>query len=192
MPQNAAKKEGRTKPPGGRRVSASEVQRRLDAVDEMLRAGKTRAEVVESMVRAFGLAPRSADSYIARARERWAEESKGDREVARTAALARLDRLSGKAEDRGAFGAAVAAEKLKAQVSGLFAPQQLDVRAAVVPAAPPEDEMSEQTIGEELAAVAALLARMITAGEVEATPDLVSDVRTLAEAVGLVGVHRGA
>jgi hypothetical protein len=88
-------------------VSKTEVAQRLDHADKLLRDGKPRAEVVESMTRMFGVSTRAADSYIAKARERWASESKDVREVERGVTLARLDRLSGKAEHRGAFAAAV-------------------------------------------------------------------------------------
>ena len=82
-------------------MSQAAVQRRLDRTDKMLREGTARAELVESMTRTFGVSTRAADSYIAKARDRWADESKDVREVERAATLSRLDHLSGKAEKRG-------------------------------------------------------------------------------------------
>lgn len=137
MPQHAAKNGGRAKPPGGRRTSAAEGQARLDFADKMLRDGHARGDVVDAMAAKFGVSTSAADSYIARARDRWAEESKGAREVERSAALSRLDRLLGKAEKRGQFGAAVSAEKLGAQVTGILAPQAVEVEATVAPATAP-------------------------------------------------------
>ena len=103
MPRNAAKTGRPPSPPGGRRVSKAEVQRRLDHADKLLRDGKSRADVVDSMVWTFGVSTRAADSYIAKVRERWAEESKGGREVERAATMARLDpgtRAARRADDR--------------------------------------------------------------------------------------------
>ncbi len=164
------------------------MQRRLDHADKLLREGKPRAEVVESMTRAFGVSTRAADSYIARARERWASESRDVREVERGVTLARLDRLSGKAEGRGAFGAAVSAEKLKAQVNGLLAPQAIEVTATVTNAAPAADEdLSDQAIAEELVAIGSVLASMLRKGEVQVTPSLLESVRGLIQDVRVVG-----
>jgi hypothetical protein len=140
-------------------VGKAEVQRRLDHADKLLRDGKARADVVDSMVRTFGVSTRAADSYIAKVRERWAEESKGTRDVDRSATLARLDRISGKAENRGAFGAAVSAEKLRAQVTGLLVPQAVEVKATIATAAAPDENLSDAAIAEELSAIASLLGR---------------------------------
>jgi hypothetical protein len=167
-------------------VGKAEVQRRLDHADKLLRDGKARADVVDSMVRTFGVSTRAADSYIAKVRERWAEESKGTRDVDRSATLARLDRISGKAENRGAFGAAVSAEKLRAQVTGLLVPQAVEVKATIAIVAAPDENLSDAAIAEELSAIASLLASMVKAGHIEVTGELVADVRELAEAVGLL------
>ncbi|MBX3506489.1 MAG: hypothetical protein KF895_13505, partial [Parvibaculum sp.] len=186
MPQHAAKNGGRAKPPGGRRASGAEVQARLDFADKMLRDGHSRADVVGAMTSKFGVSMRAADSYIARARDRWAEESKGVREVERVASLNRLDRISGKAEKRGQFGAAVSAEKLRAQVTGLLAPQAVEVKATVETAKPAEPDLSDAAIAEELSAIASVLSYMVKAGHIEVTGGLIADVRELAEAVGLL------
>jgi hypothetical protein len=138
------------------------------------------------MTSTFGISTRAADSYIARARERWAEESKDVREAERAATLARLDRLSGKAETRGAFSAAVSAEILRAQVNGLLAPQAVEVKATLATAKPPDAALSDAAIAEELAAIASVLAYMVKAGHIEVTGGLIGDVRELAEAVGLL------
>jgi hypothetical protein len=186
MPQHAATNQGAPRPPGGRRASKAEVQRRLDHADKLLRDGKPRAEVVDSMVRTFTISVRAADSYIARVRERWAEESKGGRETERASTLARLDRLSGKAERRGSFAAAVSAEKLKAQVNGLLAPQAIEVKATVTQevSAAQEEEQSDQARAEELMSIAWCLTHMMSSREVEVTPRLVDSARGLLKAAG--------
>lgn len=186
IPQTAAKGESTRKPPGGRRVSKPEVQRRLDHADKMLRDGKPRAEVVESMVSTFGVSTRAADSYIARARERWAEESKGAREVERTSTLARLARLSGKAEKRGHFGAAVSAEKLRAQVTGLLAPHAIEVKATIAAPPPqPEEPLTDEDIDRELSEIALFFAYVLQGRALAPSADVVENVRVLAELVGV-------
>lgn len=191
MPQHAAKNGARAKPPGGRRASGAEVQARLDFADKMLRDGHSRGDVVDAMAAKFGVSTRAADSYIARARRRWAEESKGTREVERGAALNRLDRLSGKAEKRGQFGAAVSAEKLRAQVTGILAPQAVEVKATVTPAATSNDEsMTDEQIVEELAQCAEFMAYMLVERRdkpVTPTPQIIESVRLLVGEVRKLG-----
>ncbi len=109
----------------------------------MLRDGQARVEVIEVMRRRFGASTRAADSYIARARERWATESTDIREVQRTATLARLDRLFARAERRGAFAAAVSAEKLRAQICGLLAPRDIHVSLEQMDVSKMSDEQLE-------------------------------------------------
>lgn len=180
MLQHAARNGARAKPPGGRRASGAEVQVRLDFADKMLCEGHSRADVVEAMTSKFGVSTRAADSYIARARARSADESKSAREVERVAALSRLDRLSGKAEKRGQFGAAVSAEKLRAQVTGILAPQPAEVQATVAPATTaPDAEMTAQRIVEEMADIAVFMSYMLETHEVELTPRLTESVDTL-------------
>lgn len=196
MLQHAAKNRARAKPPGGRRASAAEVQARLDFADKMLRDGHSRGDVVEAMASKFGASTRATDSYIARARERWAEESKGAREVERTAALSRLDRLSGKAEKRGQFGAAVSAEKLRAQVTGILAPQAVEVKATVATATSNDEAMTDEQIVEELAECASFMAYMLverrdkpvtpTPKVIESVRLLVGEVRKLGQIVGIL------
>lgn len=122
MPRIAAKKG----PPGGRRASAAEVDRRLSRVEQLLRDGNDRASVVAIVGHEFGVGARTVDDYIARARSKWNRESAETRADDRLTALSRLDELSRKAEKRGAFGAAVAAERLRVDVQGLKAPEQIE------------------------------------------------------------------
>lgn len=75
------KEAGASEPPGGRRMSEAEVPRRLHHADKLRREGKPRGEVVASMTHRFGVSTCAADSCIARARERWATESKDVRDV---------------------------------------------------------------------------------------------------------------
>src|SRR4051812_17870601 len=106
MPQLAAKK----RPPGGRRVSRIEMDRRLQVAEAMLRDGQSRREVVLELGRRFGASPRTSDEYITRVRSRWIEEGAEARKTERERAVARLRYISRKAEAKGAFAAAVNAE----------------------------------------------------------------------------------
>lgn len=180
-------------PPGrGRTVTDAEKVRRLDVAERMMRDGVSRAAIVEAMGQQFGLSTRAADEYMRRARERWATESKDVRDVERGVTLARLDRLSGKAEGRGAFGAAVSAEKLKAQVNGLLAPQAIEVKATVTNATPAADEnLSDQEAAEELLSIGRVLTSMLRQHEVEVTPALVESVRGLITEVRALGQFVG-
>lgn len=56
-----------------------------------------------------------------------------------------------KAEKRGAFAAALSAEKLRAQINGLLAP--VEVKATVAAAAPPVPEMTYEEALAELEAL---------------------------------------
>jgi hypothetical protein len=165
-------------------VSQVEVQRRLDYADNLLRNGKSRADVVAEMAGTFGISTRAADSYIARVRSNWVEESKAGREVEREAALARLDRLSGKAEQRGQFGAAVSAEKLRAQVTGILEPKTVNVTASVE-ATPAARDLTEEECYAELAGLVGDVAEYVRSCAVVPTPKLLADVKALADALGL-------
>lgn len=190
MPQHVAGNGGRTKPPGGRRASGAEVQARLDFADKMLRDGRSRGDVVGAMASRFGTSTRAADSYIARARRRWVEESKGTREVERVAALNRLDRLSGKAEKRGQFGAAVSAEKLRAQVTGILATQAVEVKPAVATTTSNDEAMTDEQIVEELAECASFMAYMLVErrdNPLTPTPQIMDSVRLLVGEVRKLG-----
>lgn len=135
-PQGMPRIAANNRPPGGRRGTEAELSRRLARVDELLRGGTSRGDVVATCAREFGCASRTADDYIARVRQRWATESSPEtRADDRARALGRLDELSKKAEKRGAFGAAVSAERLKVDVLGLKEPERIeaDVRPQPCP-----------------------------------------------------------
>lgn len=153
---------GTPPPGGGQRVTEVEKLRRLDVTERMMRDGASRADVLGAMGTQFGLSTRAADEYMRRARERLAVEAKGAREDERAATVTRLDHLSKKAEARGAFGAAVNAERLRAQVLGLMAPQAVEMRATVRAHAhdawsPEDEDLTEEQIDAELEAIAEVL-----------------------------------
>lgn len=155
MGQFAATKRGTGKR-GGTRVSKTEVARRLDVADRLLREQRPRPVIINALRTEFGVGTRAADEYIRRARERWAVESLGDRDAARAATILRLEHLSVKAEKRGAFAAAVSAEKLRAQINGLLA--AVEVKATVEAAAsPPAREPTLAEALEELEAIEEIL-----------------------------------
>jgi transposase len=183
MLRHAATKRPQT-PPGGRRVGAAEVERRLAVVESLLREGRSRSEVVNEMAARFGASTRTADDYIARVREAWAGNAGARREAERGATIARLEDLSRKAEKRGNFAAAVAAERLLADVRGVRAPQELEVRTTQAQP-PPEVDLTEEQIVEELSSAVEVLARALARGPTEPTRALAEAARELAEAVGL-------
>jgi hypothetical protein len=183
MPRHAATK-ARQAPPGGRRVGSAEVERRLAAVESLLREGRSRQEVVAEMASRFGASTRTADDYIARVRHAWAGDAAARREADRGATIARLEDLSRKAEKRGAFGAAVGAERLLADVRGVRAPQELEVRTTQAQP-PPELDLTEEQVVEELSSAVEVLARALARGPTEPTRALAEAARELAEAVGL-------
>jgi transposase len=183
MPRHAATKRPLA-PPGGRRVGAAEVERRLAAVESLLREGRSRSEVVGEMAARFGASMRTADDYIARVRQAWAGDAGARREAEREATVTRLEDLSRKAEKRGAFGAAVAAERLLADVRGVRAPQELEVRTTQAQP-PPEVDLTEEQIVEELSSAVEVLARALARGPTAPLPGLVDAAKELAEAVGL-------
>ncbi|MFO0662988.1 MAG: hypothetical protein U0174_03500 [Polyangiaceae bacterium] len=142
---------------GGHRPSDAEVNHRLEAADVLLRGGAAPAEASRALVAQFGISQRCASAYVARVHARWEAESREGREQKRDQALARLTQLSRSAEARGAFGAAVQAEKVKAQINGLLAPQQVQVQAAVQVSPSQKDDFSLAAVVEELEAIEEIL-----------------------------------
>lgn len=110
-PRNAAKR-------GGRRVSKAEVRRRTVFCEELLVTGATRARVVEVMCREFGMKPRTADDYRARAYQRWGEVEHERRAVRRAETIRRMDRAAAIMEANGAWSAWASIEYRRAQVLG--------------------------------------------------------------------------
>jgi hypothetical protein len=184
MRQHAATKTGSQQSPGGRRVGKAEIQRRLDLADGMLRDGRSRAEVIRALRSQHGVSLRTADQYIRRARERWAAESKEGRTAEREVTLARLTHLSSKAEQRGAFAAAVAAERLRADVLGLRAPEQLQVQASVAEQRTEAPVSYEQALA-EMAECLPILARAVRKGAL-VTSVLARGAAELSDAIATV------
>ena len=86
----------------------------------------------------------------------------------------------------------MSAEKLKAQVNGLLAPQAIEVKATATNATPaPDENLSDQQIAEELASIGWVLASMLERGDVQVTPTLVESLRGLIKDVRALGQHVG-
>jgi hypothetical protein len=121
------------RPPGGTRVAQAEVQRRLRLVEEMMAAGKTRAE----MVSLTGLPARTLDGYTKRVRGQWQEQAVTESLDARGRALDRLMALRERLLAAGAWGPLVSLERLIADVEG--------VRGSLAPSQehPPERTLTE-------------------------------------------------
>ena len=144
-------------------MSKAEYALRLDLADRMLRDGRSRADVVKAMRAEFGSSTRAADAYMRRTRDRWTSESAATRPTDRDATIARLEHLSGKAEKRGAFAAAVGAERLLADVRGVRAPERVEVHADVA-SAPAPRELSWQESMEEIADSVRLVTTLVEKG----------------------------
>jgi hypothetical protein len=103
------------RPPGGRRVSEAEVERRLGCVERLLAAGVSRADIVAQV----GLPARTTDSYVARVRRAWQQHAAQDREAARASALGRLMALREQMLDARAWSPLVRVEQLICELQGL-------------------------------------------------------------------------
>ncbi len=174
MPQDTA----RPGPPGGKRSCKAAVEQRIDIVEAMLLKQIRRAEIVARMQQQFGVSPRATDAYISRVRERRSEAARPQLEEKRCAALSRLHALSESAEERGAFSAAVGAERLRADILGLQQPRKHRIDATVW------NDLSAR----ELARALPVLVKLAQQGRLEVTESLRSDVRKLASAVGASGI----
>lgn len=102
-------------PPGGRRVSQAEVERRQGAVAKLMAEGKTRRE----MVALTGLPARTLDAYTQRVREDWQAQARSNSQDARGRALDRLLALRERLLAANAWGPLVSLERLIADVEGV-------------------------------------------------------------------------
>ena len=175
--RHAAKKS----PPGGVRVGEAEVERRLAVVEELLRDGHARHEVVAAMEQRFAASPRATDDYIRRARARWATEAAATRGTARERTVARLTALARTLEAKGAWGPLVQIERLLADVLGVRAPQQVDVRTAVPP--PEEPDMDVEDAVAALVESVPLITSLVQRGSVVSLDRLRRSARELSAAV---------
>lgn len=172
-------KSGAVRPPGpSARPTRVQLEQRVDLAAAMLAAGRSRMAIVGELTTRYGIALRSADRVLAAARRRCAAESEGARREVRERMLARLDALSTAAESRGAYAAAVAAERLKADVVGLKSPAQLDVRTTVAPV-PLEPERSVGELAAEMVGDLDLIAESVRKGWLKPTPELRAEVTAL-------------
>ncbi len=103
------------RPPGGRRVSRIEVERRAKMVEEMLSAGRTRRE----MAQVTGMPLRTLDSYAKRVRSRWQHVAQTDSRDARERALDRLMALREHLFEARAWSPLVRIEQLLCELEGV-------------------------------------------------------------------------
>jgi hypothetical protein len=102
-------------PPGGRRVSNAEVQRRLVRVEGMLAKGTTRSEIVSQM----GLPERTTDEYIARVQHAWRVQGQSASQDARSRAQDRLLALRERLLAERAWSPLVRVEQLLCELEGV-------------------------------------------------------------------------
>jgi hypothetical protein len=158
MSRHAAKQN----PPGGRRVGAAELARRLAFVERLLAHGRPRSEIVDACRARFGAAPRTTDGLIARVRAVWIQQASDDRVIERPRAIARLERRCRQLARARAWSALISAERLLCDLRGLRGdPALLGGLAAAPPAQSASDMSAEEALVElgNAALVFASLAR---------------------------------
>lgn len=138
-------------------------------VAEMLRDGESRRAIIAAIQKGGAgrsVSVRTIDGYIADARAEADDEYEAAKPHNAATQLERLHYLSRKWERQGERAPVVSLERLIADITGVNAPQRVDVRAAVATAAlPPPDEVDYSAIvrdatDEQLAALEALAAKM--------------------------------
>lgn len=181
MPPSAAGKTKR-RPPGGKRPTAAEVERRLAEVEALLATGAPRHEIVATMRARFGISERSVGSYIRKVRNRWAAESKEASATEREATVARLTKLSRRLEESGAWTALASIERLLADVRGVRGSRRIDLHTelATEPVVP---ELTMEQAIDELEMLPMLLTDLVQKGEMQPSPSLIRDVDELAAAL---------
>jgi hypothetical protein len=109
----------------GNKNSAAVVESRVAEVAAMV-ALSSRGNLVADCCKKWGVCTRTADGYIAAARERIAASFKADIDTEAAIAKQRLERLLEKAEARADFHAAIAAQRELIKLMGLAAPEKVE------------------------------------------------------------------
>lgn len=152
VPERAPPKKPRRR--GGKPTKSNQVQvaERIDAVEALMIRRFSSGTIQKMVKERFGLGPRQTNNYMARVRERWAEEaSSTTREVRRNGIRKSLDQVYTTAMARQVphgdatipdpdVHGALRAVKLHMELDGLAAPapkQQIEVTGAIAHAAAP-------------------------------------------------------
>lgn len=107
------------------RARGAELERRLDAVEELITRCASQREIAEFCRREWGLTSRSqVQSYIARVYKRWEKERHRGRPDARLRAVRRLERIAHRAEEADELRTALAALEVLTRIEGTaFSPE---------------------------------------------------------------------
>ncbi len=149
-------------------MSRIEGERRLAEVEHLARTGLARSVVVSECARRFGMSATTTDEYLKKVREQWATDGAASRDTERERAIGRLRDLSLKAEKRGAYSAAVNAERLAADILGLKSPARVDVRASSETSLP-NVALDYEHACEELSESVTMLAGCVASGSIAPT-----------------------
>lgn len=116
------------KPPGGKRPTADQQQRRFDAVRAAMVAGYGKAEILAALEQAgLGAMPeRTLDDYMKRVRDSWQTEFAAAWATRRERALRRNYGHIAAAKEAKDWHAVAAFERLVAQMEGTMAPIQIE------------------------------------------------------------------
>lgn len=182
MPRNAATPR---KPPGGRRLGATEVLRRGRAIEEMLALGMNREQLLTECERKFKMAPRTVDDYVERIKAAWSEDAAKTRPERREATRARLLRLREDLKRWRAGGPLVALERLLCDIDGTKEPETVHVETNVPPGAIALPELTYEQSVEALVDAMGLMPYLLEKREVVPTESMRRTAYTFAKKVGL-------
>lgn len=101
------------------RISASEKDRRVHEIAQLLVNGKRPSECVQYAAKSWGIAKRQADAYIAEARQVIKADFSAERTTFLAEKLAVLSMIQEKAMQSNQLGAAVGAVRLAAELAQL-------------------------------------------------------------------------
>lgn len=101
------------------RISASEKDRRVHEIAQLIVNGKRPSECVQYAAKSWGIAKRQADAYIAEARQVIRADYSGERRDFLAEKLAALAMVQEKAMASNQLGAAVGAVRLAAELAQL-------------------------------------------------------------------------
>ena len=101
------------------RISASEKDRRVHEIAQLLVNGKRPSECVQYAAKSWGIAKRQADAYIAEARQVIKADFSTERTTFLAEKLAALSMIQEKALQSNQLGAAVGAVRLAAELAQL-------------------------------------------------------------------------
>ena len=120
------------------KATNAEIEMRIATVLSLLMRGKTRAEIVRYGANKWELESRQIDEYLSRAKERLQEENKSTFEHDLALARGRISYLYDKAIGNEDYGLARVINQDFIGLTGVKAPDKLDVKMDVIEVIEPE------------------------------------------------------